>query len=190
MPSRSATPSAGKVRIVSGKWRRRQLPVLPVNQLRPTPHRVRETVFNWLGGEVVGAVCLDLFAGTGCLGFEAASRGASEVVMVEQNSILYRSLLSVCDQRGADEVEVVRADALSWARRQTRVFDVVFLDPPFGSDLLMRPLYILHTTGGLRPGGLLYLESSTVLTDEDLPGAWRLKRTGKAGQVMYHLAST
>ena len=164
--------------------------MLPVAQLRPTPDRVRETLFNWLGHDVVDAACLDLFAGSGCLGFEAVSRGAREVVMIEQDPLLFRALLSVRDQLGAEEVAVIRADALKWAKRPDRRFDIVFLDPPFKGDLLARALEALHASDCLHPGALLYLESASILTDEHLPGTWHITRTGKAGQVMYYLAST
>jgi len=131
---REAVP--GRLRIIAGRWRGRRLTVPALPGLRPTPDRVRETLFNWLGPRVEGARCLDLFAGTGALGFEAASRGAAQVVMVEQASRAVAQLRSHAAALLADVVEVVDREALSWLGGRFRRFDIVFLDPPFGRGLV------------------------------------------------------
>ena len=190
MARRGPKASAGKVRIVAGKWRRRLLPVLPVQDLRPSPDRIRETLFNWLGADIRHASCLDLFAGTGCLGFEAASRGAEKVVLVEQNRTLYRSLADTQQELAADCVQVVHADAMTWLGQQADPFDVVFLDPPFQGGLLEQAMAMREANGLTRPGGWAYLESGTEIDAGSLPSGWALKRAGKAGQVRYYLAST
>jgi len=128
-----------QVRIVGGAWKRSKLPVADRPGLRPTPDRVRETLFNWLGQSLDGWRCVDAFAGSGALGFEAASRGALDVVLVERDAVLVASLKAVQQRLGGQNVRVERADALQWlARAAERSVDLVFLDPPFDSNLLAR----------------------------------------------------
>jgi len=187
----SATSSRGKphtVRIIGGDWKRTPLPVLDLEGLRPTPDRVRETLFNWLGQRLDGLRCLDLFAGTGALGFEAASRGAARVLMVERSAKAARQLRDVRTRLAAQAVEVVEADGLRLATGlPPGSFDIVFLDPPFGEDLLPRAL---ETTAPLvAEQGYLYVESGEPLelgAIEALAG-WSIVRQGKAGTVLYHL---
>lgn len=177
---------AGQVRIIAGQWRRRRLPVPTGEALRPTPDRVRETLFNWLGPRLEGARCLDLFAGSGALGFEAASRGAGAVVLVEQDPAVAALLEQNRALLGADTVEVVRAEALAWLASAAGTFDLVFLDPPFDGPLLEESVKLLHQRGLLAAGGRVYLESAR--PDFPLPAGWSLTRQGRAGQVHFALA--
>ena len=126
----------GKVRIIAGQWRGRKLDVLDSPGLRPTPDRLRETLFNWLQQEIGAARCLDLFAGSGALGFEALSRGASEVVMVESNPALVERLNDSAESLNSEHHVIQRADAMSWLKQAKRGFDIIFLDPPFGQNLI------------------------------------------------------
>lgn len=150
--------------------------------LRPTPDRVRQTLFNWLGQELTGKTCLDLFAGSGALGFEALSRDAKAVVLVEQNPAAYRALLDNAKALNADKAQIVRGDAQRYLAGSGQAFDVIFLDPPFGQGWLEKllPLLAQH----LAPEGRVYVESEQALGD--FPG-WELLKHGKAGNVHYHL---
>jgi len=151
--------------------------------LRPTPDRVRETLFNWLGQELGGKECLDLFAGSGALGFEAVSRGARRVVMVERDARVFQALQANAQALGCESVvELHRADALEFARNATRAFDIVFLDPPFDSGLLAAVAPALPRL--VLPGGILYAESPGGCT---LDQHWELHRQGTAGHVVYQL---
>jgi 16S rRNA (guanine966-N2)-methyltransferase len=173
------------VRIIGGAWRRRVLRFSDAEGLRPTPDRVRETLFNWLGQDLSGASCLDLFAGSGALGFEAASRGASRVVMVERSPGVAAALRANAGLLEASErVEIVEADAVEFAsaRDTATRFDVVFLDPPYREDWLGRLAPML--AGLLAGDGALYVEAGTPL---DALGRWRTAQRGKAGRVFYHL---
>src|SRR6185369_8115241 len=129
MNSSKGTP--GTLRVIGGKYRSRLLRVPARPGLRPTPDRVRETLFNWLGQDLSGLACLDLFAGSGALGFESASRGAARVVLVEKDRIALAELERSRLELGASQVEIVRSDALIFLRQKNARFDVVFLDPPF-----------------------------------------------------------
>ena len=157
--------------------------------MRPTPDRVRETVFNWLGAEVEGAACLDLFAGSGSLGFEAASRGAAKVTMVEIDTAVVRHLREQARRLGAVGIDIVQADALRWLRSTPDRFDIVFLDPPFTSDLLERSCQGLTTSGCLAPGALLYVECESSRGPPPLPEGFETVRVRRAGRVRYHLAA-
>ena len=147
--------------------------------LRPTPDRVRETLFNWLGQSLDGLSCLDLFAGSGALGFEAASRGAARVVMVEQDRAVFESLRRTKDAIGASAVEVVLEDAFAYLRK-AQAFDVVFLDPPFRQNALPAVFRQLKTAPGMR----VYVESSEPFVPS---GPWRELKRARAGQVSYQL---
>ncbi|HQU16210.1 MAG: 16S rRNA (guanine(966)-N(2))-methyltransferase RsmD [Chromatiales bacterium 21-64-14] len=178
-----------RLRIIGGRWRGRPVPFPPVPGLRPTPDRVRETLFNWLQPVIAGARCLDLFAGSGALGLEAASRGAAEVVLVERETRVVEGLQDLVRRLDAPEVQVVRADALAWLANPVRAFDVVFLDPPFAeSELLADCARRLEDGGWLAPGAYLYLEAGGRAGLPPLPAAWRLVRSKRAGRVGYHLA--
>ncbi len=197
----SARPGrpARQVRIIGGQWKRTPLPVLDAEGLRPTPDRVRETVFNWLNhllnGEWKNVNCLDLFAGTGALGFEAASRGAARVVLVEENTGAVRQLESNRDKLNAAQVRIMRGDALSVATRLAASagesglrFQVIFLDPPYHRDWLARILPLCERL--LAPGGLVYAEAEMPLDPEEQHAwmdGWEAIRADKAGMVFYHL---
>lgn len=181
------------MRIVGGAWRRSLLAVADVPGLRPTPDRVRETLFNWLGARLEGWRCVDLFAGTGALGFEAASRGAAEVIAVERHPRALATLRDAKARLAADAVRVVEGDAAEVVQRlvatRAGAFDVVFLDPPFGQDWLQR--IVPAAAALLAPGGWLYLEAEQ---PPDAPLAAQLGqahlvpwRAERAGQVHYHL---
>jgi 16S rRNA (guanine(966)-N(2))-methyltransferase RsmD len=192
-PRRKGAPR--QVRIIGGQWKRTPLPVLDAEGLRPTPDRVRETVFNWLEHLLDHAWdkvrCLDLFAGSGALGFEAASRGAAQVVMVEALPAAAQQLQATCDKLHAGQVEVRRADALATAEmlsRSGREFELIFLDPPYHQDILRRMLPLCGRL--LAPGGLLYVEAETALTEASQEAwlqDWRIVRMDRAGMVFYHL---
>lgn len=182
-PGRSAPP--GKVRIIAGRWRNSRLPVPDHPGLRPTADRVRETLFNWLQPALSGARALDLFAGTGALGFEAGSRGAAEVVMVERDPGLAACLRETAARLQADNVTVECADALAWlARAPARRFDLVFLDPPFAAGLWTQALAGLSPW--LAPGARIYVESP-VDGVPSVPRGWSLLREGHTRQVRYAL---
>ena len=179
----------GEVRIIAGRWRRRLLPVAVTGQLRPTPDRVRETLFNWLGADIEGARCLDLFAGTGALGFEAASRGAAVVVMVERERGVAAALSSAARTLGADNVEVLRADGLRWRPAGGDRFDIVFLDPPFSGPMPEAALARLDRVDALAARCRVYLETDRDPADFELPSGWRSVQARRAGRVRYHLVS-
>lgn len=166
------------MRIIGGEWRRRLLEFPDAPDLRPTPDRVRETLFNWLGQDLTGETCLDLFAGSGALGFEAASRGAKQVVLVERDATIIRTLHANREMLSARQVEIVRADAMDFLQSDARRYDVVFLDPPYRLNLLPRVLPLLGRI--LVPGARVYLESD--LRPEP-PAGFELLKQARAGQV-------
>ncbi len=178
---------AHRLRIVGGQWKRTPIVVPEVAGLRPTPDRVRETLFNWLGQRLDGLRCLDLFAGTGALGFEAASRGAAHVVLVERDRRAAAAIAATIERLHAREVRLVAADAFDALHRLAQAgerFDVVFVDPPFDQALQARALAALAPV--LACGAVVYVESGDALQP---PAGWRLEREGRAGQVRYHLLS-
>ncbi len=183
--------SRNQVRIGGGQWRGRKLDFPAVTGLRPTPDRVRQTLFNWLAPVTPGCRCLDLYAGSGALGFEAASRGAAEVVLVERDAHVARSLRGHQQRLQATQMQVVQADALQFLKATPRPFDVVLIDPPFGLGMLEAALTAL-AQGWLAPSAWLYLEAERALTSETLsallPEGFELYRSKVAGQVGYHLA--
>ncbi len=150
--------------------------------LRPTPDRVRETLFNWLGQDLTGKRCLDLFAGSGALGMEAASRGAVEVVMVEKDRAVFSALQENVSKLKFDNIALRNEDGLNFASRAKEQFDVIFLDPPFKSDYLEKLLPQLSKQ--LTPQGLLYIESGSAFEPGEL---WQVYKQGKAGAVHYQL---
>jgi 16S rRNA (guanine966-N2)-methyltransferase len=172
----------GEVRIIAGQWRSRRLHFPDRPGLRPTPDRVRETLFNWLGQDLTGRACLDLYAGSGALGFEAASRGARRVVMVDRDAAAVQALRANHLVLGGAAVEVRRADALEFLKAHPGPFDVVFLDPPF-SDAHWPPL-LEAVAGVLAPDGVVYCERGRAL--EPL-AEWRVLKSGRAGQVSHQL---
>ncbi len=186
LPPASRGGPPREVRLIGGRWKRSKLPVADRPGLRPTPDRVRETLFNWLGPDLTGWRCLDAFAGSGALGFEAASRGASEVVLVERDAVLARSLAASRLWLQAAAVRIEAADALAWmARCAAARFELILLDPPFDAGLGPRALAAAAPL--VCTSGLVYVESTTALIDADLPPGFALWRQGRAGGVHYHL---
>jgi 16S rRNA (guanine966-N2)-methyltransferase len=185
-----AAGTPGNLRIVGGRFRGRRLRVPAQPGLRPTADRVRETLFNWLQPMIAGARCLDPFAGSGALGFEAASRGAAEVLMIERAEAVVRALNANVAVLGAQQVRVVHGDALHWLKRSGRPFDIVFLDPPFADGLLSPTCTLLARNGWLIPNGRVYLEAPAKSGFPELPEGWRLVRDKGAGQVRYGLVET
>jgi 16S rRNA (guanine966-N2)-methyltransferase len=172
----------GRVRIIGGAWRSRLIRVAARPGLRPSPDRVRETLFNWLGQRLAGLRCLDLFAGSGALGFEAASRGAARVVMVERDRTVLAALERAREALGADQVEIVAGEAFAYLARGGERFDVVFLDPPFRQNAVPALLEVLPARLAAR--ARVYAECTEPLE----PAApWRELRRGRAGQVSHQL---
>ena len=182
-----ATPMAHEVRIIGGQWKRTKLAVADKPGLRPTPDRVRETLFNWLGQDLSGWRCLDAFAGTGALGFEAASRGAKEVTLVEHDAALVTQLKRVQTQLQASATQIVRGDGVASLKHQNPVsLDAVFLDPPFDSTQFEAAL--TAAARAVAPEGFVYLEAPVRWSDEQLALAGlALHRHLKAGAVHAHL---
>lgn len=179
----------GEIRVIAGEWRSRRIAFPDAPGLRPTPDRVRETLFNWLGHDLEGFRCLDLYAGSGALGFEAHSRGAAQVIMVENNPAVVRALEANAARFSASRLRIVRADALEFLRRQADAgatggarFDVVFLDPPFDQGVPEAVFPLLPPL--LAKGGLVYLETGATAV---LPQSWKTAKQGKAGQVHFQL---
>ena len=203
-PKKPTTPAGPKrvphqVRIIGGQWKRTLLPVIDAEGLRPTPDRVRETIFNWLGHLLDGRWptlrCLDLFAGSGALGFEAASRGAAAVTMVEYHTPAFKQLEQVQQKLGAQQIVLVRGDALtvvqSLVARQQQ-FDLIFLDPPFAQGFLTKIVPLCAKL--LAAGGLLYVEAEAALPEDPADPAypewlidWKLIRADQAGSVYFHI---
>ena len=183
---RAAQHAAHEIRIIGGQWRRRLLPVPDMPGLRPTPDRVRETLFNWLGQDLAGWSVLDAFAGTGALGFEAASRGATTVQMLERENKLVSGLAATKNKLEAAAVTITQADALAWMKRAPAQFDLVLLDPPFDANLFEPALAAaLHCTV---PQGWIYLESSAPFDAASLAErGLELYRHVRAGAVHAHL---
>ena len=177
----------GEIRIIGGQWKRSLLTVASKEGLRPTPNRVRETLFNWLGQDLSTLHCVDAFAGTGALGFEAASRKATSVLLCEQDPLLCRSLIGLRTRLTANNINIIQGDAIAQMSKLTAAsMDVVFLDPPFGSDLFLPALKAASRI--TKPAGFVYLESDRVWTSEELaPFELSVTRQGKAGMVCYHL---
>lgn len=183
----AATSPPGSYRIIAGEWRGRRLPIPDRPGLRPTPDRVRETLFNWLAPLLPGVRCLDLFAGAGALGFEAASRGAARVTLVDEARAVTESLRTEAQRIGADGVEVVQAEALAFLRGPVTPCDVVFLDPPYAAGLLPDALSLVHERGWVKPGARIYLEHDAHEPPPELPGVWSYLRSKSTRQVAYHL---
>ncbi len=171
-----------KVRIIGGAWRSRIITFAPISDLRPTPDRVRETLFNWLGQDLTGQNCLDLYAGSGALGFEAASRGARRVVMVERDPAAFRALQSNAAALEARAVELRRSDALEFLRADDGSYEVIFVDPPFRADYVPQVLPAL--VARLGPGALVHVEAPRAPA---LPPGWEVWRSGRAGAVTHQL---
>jgi len=180
--------SARVLRIIGGVWRGRKLRFAASAAIRPTPDRVRETLFNWLARAIPGARCLDLFAGSGALGLEALSRGAAHVTFIEQDVAAVAELRTRVREWQSGDARVLRTDALRYLRDEPPLrFDIVFLDPPFAAGLLGSAAQLLERRAWLAPQALIYAENAA---DEGLPGlpeGWQELKSKRAGEVGYHL---
>ena len=169
-----------KIRIIGGKWRGRKLSVIKSPGLRPTPDRVRETLFNWVNKKITNARCLDLFSGTGALSFEALSRGASEVTMVESNPNVVKNLTKTADILESKLLNINCVDAISWLKEQTKSYDIIFLDPPFGYGYVEKCCQIIYEQSLLDNSGIIYIESEK---DIDIPSVFKVKKITYTKQV-------
>lgn len=187
---RTATArTRNSVRIIGGAWRGRRVAFADLPGLRPTPDRVRETLFNWLQHTLAATRCLDLFAGSGALGLEALSRAAREVVFVDQAPAVARTLRAqLARLGGCDRGTILELQAARYLRAVPQPFDIVFMDPPFGQDALPQYVSLLDEGGWVRSGGLVYLESERIVGAPRLPEHWELLKSKSAGEVGYHLA--
>jgi 16S rRNA (guanine966-N2)-methyltransferase len=183
-PASNGPPN--RLRIVGGRWRGMWIDFPAIDAIRPSPDRVRETLFNWLQQHIVGANCLDLFAGSGALGIEALSRGASAVTFVDREFQVGRHLTQTLQRLGATGATVETQDAVRYLERLPRPFDLVFLDPPFASTLLAT-VFAKLPRGWLAPDAHIYVECPAEVPLPPLPAAWTLYRSKQAGQVGYHL---
>jgi len=174
-------------RIIAGQWRRRRLKFPPLPGIRPSPDRVRETLFNWLMHKITGARCLDLFAGSGALGLEALSRGAASVLFIDWERQVVETLRTHLESLHAVNGEVLQSEALAFLRAPRQAFDIVFLDPPFVSPLLAEAASALEHHGWLAPQAQIYMEYPLGSAPE-LPAAWEMIREGHAGRVGFSLA--
>lgn len=180
-----------RLRIVGGRWRGLRIDFPPIEAIRPTPDRVRETLFNWLQQRIVGSVCLDLFAGSGALGIEALSRGAAHVTFVERDARIARHLGATLERLHATGAQIVTRDALAFLAEPAsaaRRFDIVFLDPPFAAPIL--PEVFARLTPHLASAAYVYVECPARVALPALPPGWSIHRAKRAGEVGYHLLKT
>ena len=178
------------VKIIGGRWRGTKLPVILKDNIRPTPSRVRETLFNWLKTYIEGSHCLDLFAGSGALGFESASRGADHISLIDNDPKVVELLSQQVQKLQSHMAEVKCINGLEYLDSTDKRFDIVFLDPPFSMFNLEDVLEKVNGSAVIKAGGLVYVESSTENFPQKLPKGWTWKRQSKAGQVEYGLIST
>ncbi len=176
-----------QLRIIGGKWRGRKLAFPDVDGLRPTTDRVRETLFNWLQPVISEARCLDLFAGSGALGWEALSRGAAHVIMVDRQPGVITQLKKHAMSLEAQGAHCVQADGLKFIAASDESYDIVFLDPPFQAGLLKGSIEVLHRKNCLVTGARVYIEHDKSEALPEIPSNWQLSRSKQAGQVGYHL---
>jgi 16S rRNA (guanine966-N2)-methyltransferase len=185
-PVRSAA-RARVLRIIGGTWRGRKLRFPAAAAIRPTPDRVRETLFNWLHAAVPAAHCLDLFAGSGALGLEALSRGAAQVTFVDHDEAAAAALRALLSEWQAHGAQVIRSDALRYLGRTAHACDIVFLDPPFAGALLERSAVLLSERSWLKAGACIYVECAAREGLPPLPDSWQMLKAQRAGEVGYHL---
>ncbi|AFJ01776.1 Ribosomal RNA small subunit methyltransferase D [Methylophaga frappieri] len=185
--SKNKSNSSGSVRIIGGRWRGRKISFADLSDLRPTPDRVRETVFNWLQADLGGAHCLDAFAGSGVLGFEAASRGARSVDLVEQDKQAFALLNATQQQLQAGECRLFRQDVRMMLTETSQPYDVVFLDPPYRLQYWQSVAELLEERKLLQPHSLIYLEYPAGQAVPVLPENWQMQKSKTAGDVTYCL---
>lgn len=187
MAKKNVPAQAGQIRIIGGQWRGRKLPVPDSPGLRPTTDRVRETLFNWLAPVIQQARCLDGFAGSGALGFEALSRYAAHVTLLENERSIARQLEQNAVLLKTDNARIINTNTLNWLAQAGEPYDVVFLDPPFRRDLLNQTLTLLEQQGWLAPEAWIYVETEVENGELEIPVTWTLHREKVAGQVAYRL---
>lgn len=173
------------IRIIGGRYRGKKLSFPALNGLRPTPDRVRETVFNWLMHDIYNARCLDAFAGSGALGFEAFSRGAAKVVMIEQSGQAFKNLVHLNQSFPSTNATIIQADACDYIKQAKDQFDIIFLDPPFNKNILPQCIQLLEQSSLLVDNGLLYIESEKEILLN--PARWNKRKYKQSGQVAYGL---
>lgn len=176
-----------QLRIIGGKWRGRKLPFPDIEGLRPTPDRVRETLFNWLNNIIDDAYCLDLFAGSGALGFEALSRGAAKAVFIDTSREITDQLKNNQQKLQAENIEIICTKAENYIAQTKESFDVVFLDPPFHQNLIPHFCELLEKYKIIKPGGYIYLEAETTIEKLKIPNNWKVLKQKKAGRVYFYL---
>ena len=186
-PKSAAVRLQSSLRIIGGRWRGRRIEFSAEPGLRPTPDRVRETLFNWLQGYLEGSCCLDLFAGSGALSLEALSRGASLVTAVDQSAPALKAIQANLHRFGGEGAEFIRADVLSWLRSARGQYHIAFIDAPFASGLVTPCIHGLDHAGLLAPGALVYIEQAANLAAPEVPAGWTLHREKKAGGVGFRL---
>lgn len=180
----------GKVRIIGGRWRGRKLEFPDKMNLRPTHDRIRETLFNWLMQDIAGATCLDLFAGSGALGFEALSRGAEKVYFVEKDSETYAALKKNAEKFDKESAEIIFADLeKNPPTFEKKIFDIVFLDPPYNSSLIISSLNWLLEKDVLKSNACLYLEMPKTDSPLIFEGNFRVLKSGATSRIQYYLLS-
>ncbi|MDW3096047.1 MAG: 16S rRNA (guanine(966)-N(2))-methyltransferase RsmD [Gammaproteobacteria bacterium] len=172
-----------QVKVIAGRWRGTTLPVVLRDDVRPTPSRVRETLFNWLQARIEGSHCLDLFTGSGALGFEAVSRGAAHATLVDNDQKIVSLLSQQVEKLDAQEISLTCANALAYLQNCSAQFDIIFLDPPFAKYNPEELLQMIIGSECVKKGGLIYLEASPEKFPQTLPDKWQWKRQLKAGQV-------
>jgi 16S rRNA (guanine966-N2)-methyltransferase len=174
-----------EVNIIGGKFRGKKLTFPATEGLRPTPSRIRETLFNWLMLSINGARCLDAFAGSGALGFEAYSRGATEIVLLEKSPIVYKNLIQIADAFKTPSLQVICNDVQHYLSNKPKAFDIIFLDPPFSEMIHHQIIDLIQHQQCIHSGGLLYVEAPSPLVLD--PATWTLLKAKKAGSVFYSL---
>ena len=178
---------ANKLRIIGGDWRSRCIDFIDAPGLRPTPVRVRETAFNWLRNDIMASQCLDLYAGSGALGFEAASRGAKLVTQVENNALACKALKENIIALGADQIRIIQADVFNYLIGESQCFDVVFIDPPFAMAFVVETCQLLENKGWLSKHAKIYVEAERSLKLEGIPNNWQQLKNKVAGEVGYYV---
>ncbi len=182
-------PDQGELRIIGGKWRSRKLTFPAIQGLRPTPSRIRETLFNWLAADLPGSHCLDLFAGSGALGFEALSRGADRVTMIEKNRDITNALQQNKRVLDANGLSILNQDAMGGIAKldPMNTFDILFCDPPFNQHLMEPLIQAIENSTVLSEAAKLYIETEKSLTSLEFPANWSLLKEKTAGDVRYRL---
>jgi len=180
-------PLGGEVRIIGGKWRGRKLPVAKVPGLRPTPNRIRETLFNWLQADVVGAICCDLYCGSGALGIEAASRGADSVVLIDNHKEVASIMTTNLQKLNHNDLQFVAEDVMRFLQQNSKKYDLIFLDPPFKRDLVNATINSIDLSGCLNDNAKIYIETEAEMKNIDIPDNWHLLKQKTHGQVCYRL---